>query len=375
MTGKVIAGERFKVVVKFFPGVPDNIDEMLLVECGHFPAERFKVKAVGIYPGCLLSFPRQGDEDYAPRIDQAKHRLEGGEGTYSAPFNGDDAVRLMPPLLSKMADREKAIIKDPRMMEFEAESDRDLLCTLIVRKLEQAKLSAHQQASYSAVTPGAQLNQSTASGQGAAAKKGAAAGKGPAKRGAPTTRTPGHAADDRSSLATSFAGGVANMENISIATYVCDFNNVVVGSTKRKSFRLTNVGRLPVTFNFDKKLLTQAGITIEPDKVQKVGPNCSTLFNVVYTTRTNAKFGKQKFMVPIDVKGGPSYQIEFCANLTIPELSMSSENLDFGKVCVQTRKTAKIKFENKKEVPCDWSYYYKPDISAAATAAKEGDRF
>jgi len=54
---------------------------------------------------------------------------------------------------------------------------------------------------------------------------------------------------------------------------------------------------------------------------------------------------------------------------------MSSENLDFGKVCVQTRKTAKIKFENKKEVPCDWMYYYKPDISAAATAAKEGDRF
>jgi hydrocephalus-inducing protein len=58
MNGKVIAGEKFKVVVKFFPGVPDNIDEMFLVECGHFPAVRFKVKAVGIYPGCLLSFPR-----------------------------------------------------------------------------------------------------------------------------------------------------------------------------------------------------------------------------------------------------------------------------------------------------------------------------
>jgi hypothetical protein len=58
MTGKVIAGERFKVIVKFFPGVPDNINEMLLVECGHFPAVRFKLKAVGIYPGLLLSLPR-----------------------------------------------------------------------------------------------------------------------------------------------------------------------------------------------------------------------------------------------------------------------------------------------------------------------------
>jgi hydrocephalus-inducing protein len=169
--------------------------------------------------------------------------------------------------------------------------------------------------------------------------------------------------------------GSINVESISIAAYICDFGNVVVGSTKRKSFRLTNVGRIPVTFNFDKKLLTQAGIAIEPDKVQKLMQNCSTLFNVVYTTRKNAKFGKQKQIVPVDVKGGPSYAIEFGANLTIPELAMSSETLDFGKVCVQTRKTVKIRFENQKEVPCDWSYYYKPDISVAATAAKEGERF
>lgn len=165
------------------------------------------------------------------------------------------------------------------------------------------------------------------------------------------------------------------MESISIAAYVCDFGNVVVGSTKRKSFRLTNVGRLPVTFNLDKKLLAQAGITIEPDKVQKLMPNASAAFSVVYATRKTAKFGKQRSVVPVDVKGGPSYAIEFCANLTIPELAMSSENLDFGKVCVQTRKTVKIRFENQKEVPCDWHYFYKPDISSAATAAKEGERF
>ena len=47
-----------------------------------------------------------------------------------------------------------------------------------------------------------------------------------------------------------------NLENIAIAGYICDFGNVVVGSTKRKTFRLTNVGKIPVTFNFDKKILT-----------------------------------------------------------------------------------------------------------------------
>ena len=128
--------------------------------------------------------------------------------------------------------------------------------------------------------------------------------------------------------------GPVNLENISLSTYVCDFGNVVVGMAKKKSFRLTNVGRLPVTFNLDKKVLNQAGIAIEPDKAQKVMPNCSMLFNVVFTTRKTAKFGKQRYVVPIDVKGGPSYQIDFMTNLTIPELHMSSDNVDFNKVCV-----------------------------------------
>jgi hydrocephalus-inducing protein len=69
MQGKVIAGERFKVSVRFFPGIPDNIREMFLVECAHFPAERFTVKAIGIYPGCLLSFPRQDEDEFQERYN------------------------------------------------------------------------------------------------------------------------------------------------------------------------------------------------------------------------------------------------------------------------------------------------------------------
>ena len=64
MTGKVGAQDKAKVVVKFFPGIPDNINEIFLVECAHYPAKRFSLKAIGTYPGCLLSFPRIDDEDF-----------------------------------------------------------------------------------------------------------------------------------------------------------------------------------------------------------------------------------------------------------------------------------------------------------------------
>ena len=46
-----------------------------------------------------------------------------------------------------------------------------------------------------------------------------------------------------------------SLENINICTYYCDFGNVVVGGSKKRSFRLTNVGKIPINFTFDKKLL------------------------------------------------------------------------------------------------------------------------
>ena len=66
---------------------------------------------------------------------------------------------------------------------------------------------------------------------------------------------------------------MVSLDNINIATYTCDFGNVVVGATKKKSFRFTNTGRLPINFGFDKKILGNYGINIEPDKVQKLAPN------------------------------------------------------------------------------------------------------
>jgi len=89
-----------------------------------------------------------------------------------------------------------------------------------------------------------------------------------------------------------FGGYTINLDNINISSYVCDFGNVVVGSSKKKSFRLTNVGKIPVSFQFDKKMLNNAQINIEPDKAVKLMANQSVMFNVVYSTRKNNKFGR-----------------------------------------------------------------------------------
>lgn len=135
MTGKVAAGEKYKVIVKFFPGIPANIDEMFLVECAHFPAQRFKVKAVGTYPACLLSFPRGDDEDFLKRFDETKKQMQRGKSDYAAVFTSGEAIKQMAPL-PKAIEKDKSLVKEPFVMEVEAEVDRRLLCDKILSQIE-----------------------------------------------------------------------------------------------------------------------------------------------------------------------------------------------------------------------------------------------
>jgi len=73
-------------------------------------------------------------------------------------------------------------------------------------------------------------------------------------------------------------------------------------------------------------------------------------------------------MVPVDIKNGPQYSIEFSANLTIPEITLSTETIDFDRVCVNTRKTIKIRLENKQDVPCEWNFHSKSEASVPTAA-------
>ena len=85
--------------------------------------------------------------------------------------------------------------------------------------------------------------------------------------------------DLRSQQGTNYGGFFVNLENILIASYVCDFGNVIVGKNKNKNFRITNVGKLPVMFNFNKQMLARADIHIDKDKNIKIMPNSSDDFN------------------------------------------------------------------------------------------------
>lgn len=137
-------------------------------------------------------------------------------------------------------------------MEVEAECDRQNLCQKIIAHVDlqvQNHLNSSISLSEQAISP--------------AAGKKDRDNKTPQEKGKRSLNTSTSEQQTVTSGTMKVGGLSINLDNIQICTYVCDFGNVVVGGSKKRSFRLTNCGKMPINFVFDKKLLGQAGIAID----------------------------------------------------------------------------------------------------------------
>jgi hypothetical protein len=100
---------------------------------------------------------------------------------------------------------------------------------------------------------------------------------------------------------------------------------------------MTNVGQLPVSFSLDVKQLKLHGFTIEPSKVTRVAPEETKTFTITYTTnKKTMSLGPTRMVLPITIKDGLMYHLILKANLTTPDITFSSEAVDFGRVLIGT---------------------------------------
>lgn len=60
-------------------------------------------------------------------------------------------------------------------------------------------------------------------------------------------------------------------QKIYLTTWICDFSNVIVGSTQRKQLKFKNVGDQPIEMMFDLKPIKATEYNITPDK-SKLAP-------------------------------------------------------------------------------------------------------
>ncbi len=118
-------------------------------------------------------------------------------------------------------------------------------------------------------------------------------------------------------------GELKFFEKIVLSSYTCDFGNIVLGSSKKKSIKIFNVGELPLSISVDPRHFKNAGYTFSLEKgtnkplyislssyiVQRLPPGESIQLQITYQTRKNLKFGKTKCIVPIEIKNGPRYNV------------------------------------------------------------------
>ena len=143
-----------------------------------------------------------------------------------------------------------------------------------------------------------------------------------------------------------------------LASYLIDFGNVIKGSTKKKSFRIRNIGWQPISFDLDKMALANGGIKMEPDKVVRLPglPESESVdFNVTFAPKaTKLPFGEYRYRAKLDMKAGPPVMLLFRANITVPDLTLSADTLDFGNVQVGMTRAMSLILHNPKEIPAEW---------------------
>ena len=148
-----------------------------------------------------------------------------------------------------------------------------------------------------------------------------------------------------------------------LADYLCDFGNVVKGHQCKRKFKLTNIGHTQLALDFSKGLLSHLakfGITLEPVRVGKLPgyPEWESfeLQITLSTAEPAVVLGQTHVLFPIYVRNAPTVCIVIRAFITLPELELSTESLDFGTLQVGTMRMLPVQLTNHKVVPVEYAF-------------------
>ena len=153
-----------------------------------------------------------------------------------------------------------------------------------------------------------------------------------------------------------------------IGTFVCDFGNVLQGGVRRKTFKVTNTSALPATFEVDKNVAMAAGFHIEPVKVPRLAPGDSAEFAATFKAGKRRPLGVSTVDLPFSVRNGPQSLVTLRAFVTLPDVRVTPDTVDFGDVLLEQAKVVCLQFHNVSPIAAEWEM---PVVSAVGPAAKD----
>ncbi|CAK0813854.1 unnamed protein product, partial [Prorocentrum cordatum] len=143
---------------------------------------------------------------------------------------------------------------------------------------------------------------------------------------------------------------------VTAAHYICDFGHLPLGHTSHRQVVIHNGCAEAVSIVMDKKVLTEHGVTVMPDKVRSIPARGSQTLQLSATRPFEEAEAQVEFDWFVPIRGGPLYKISMVANFVLPDFLISSGSVDFGRVLVGTQKRVTLEFRNHKTVAVDWSF-------------------
>ena len=129
---------------------------------------------------------------------------------------------------------------------------------------------------------------------------------------------------------------------------------MVYGTVRSHFVRVTNNGHLPVSFAPDKSVLSGSGFGVELDRVRSLPgepDNESMEFMVTFDPRAaGLPMGPVDLNVPFHVLNGPTSGLRIKAVVTMPDMTKSTDSLDFGRVECGNSKVMTIQLHNNQQV-------------------------
>jgi hydrocephalus-inducing protein len=153
---------------------------------------------------------------------------------------------------------------------------------------------------------------------------------------------------------------------------VLDFGHVILGTVKTHVVRATNVGKIAASFEIERQNFAKTGFLIDLEKVKNLPNEEPIEFVVTFDPRgANLALGPIEHVIPLNVNqfrissnlhlkifNGPILNLRLKANVTMPDMQISNDLIDFGEIKCGECRIVTVQLHNHKEVRCDWTVYY-----------------
>lgn len=355
--GSVQSMCKQKLVIRFCSGVPESINESILLQIAHYEPVKINVTGTGTFPSMLLGIPRVKDSAFEEimstviKTKKSKNSFDGppngvalaGYNNAAVAVNSITAIASTAITSSAVAEESLTVSEEQLEKECGAEAERLFLKEKTLEFLK--KMNEDIKSKSNIISKFKFIGSSIIALKASSIKE--------------------------KKASASSLGSISESSQIVLSKFVCDFGNVIRNISKKKSFKIYNRGHHVISLQLDRSGLTGSGFTIEPDKA-KLSPSSSEFleFQVSFSSKLATDLGVVSVDVPVLVAGGPTMILTLRADITVPDVLPSTREINFGEVICGQRKSVAVQLQNINSVPCDWSFN-PADIDAEIIAKQK----